>query len=245
MALPPLGNSAQDNVMGEQIAYYRARAHEYDQWFLRQGRYDHGPEQNARWFAEVRQVEEALERFAPTGRVLEIACGTGLWTQRLLVYADSITALDASPEVITHNCQRLGNVSQHRVRYVEADVFSWEPDARFDTIFFSFWLSHVPPERFEGFWNVVQAALAPEGRVFFVDSLYSPQGTAVDQRLEGEQATTLTRHLNDGRAFRIVKVYYQPTELEARLRRMGWDVTVCATPTFFLYGEGRFRGGQQ
>jgi demethylmenaquinone methyltransferase/2-methoxy-6-polyprenyl-1,4-benzoquinol methylase len=120
-----------------------------------------------------------------------------------------------------------------------------EPDALFDTVFSVFWLSHVPPQRFEDFWNVVRTALAPGGRVFFVDSLYSPQGTAVDQRLEGEQATTLTRRLNDGREFRIVKVYYQPIELEARLRRMGWDVAVSATPTFFLYGEGRFSGEQQ
>jgi demethylmenaquinone methyltransferase/2-methoxy-6-polyprenyl-1,4-benzoquinol methylase len=246
MMAPKFGNVAQDTLLREQVAYYRARANEYDQWFLRQGRYDHGPEQNARWFAEVGQVEQALEHFAPTGRVLEIACGTGLWTQRLLPYADSISALDASPEVIAHNRQRLSNAPQKTpVRYVEADVFSWEPDGPYDTVFFGFWLSHVPPERFEPSWSLVQAALAPGGRVFFVDSLYSPQGTAIDQRLEGARATTLTRRLNDGREFRIVKVYYQPAQLQARLERLGWDVVVSATPTFFLYGAGSKCGTPQ
>jgi demethylmenaquinone methyltransferase/2-methoxy-6-polyprenyl-1,4-benzoquinol methylase len=91
----------------------------------------------------------------------------------------------------------------------------------------------------------VRAALAPGGRVFFVDSLYSPQGTAIDQRLEGAQATTLTRRLNDRREFRIIKVYYQLAELQERLRRIGWEVRVSATPTFFLYGEGSYGNTQQ
>ena len=45
--------SSNDPLIAEQIAYYRSRAGEYDEWFLRQGRYDHGPELNERWFAEV------------------------------------------------------------------------------------------------------------------------------------------------------------------------------------------------
>ena len=35
------------------MAYYQARASEYDEWFLRQGRYDRGSAQNAPWFTEV------------------------------------------------------------------------------------------------------------------------------------------------------------------------------------------------
>jgi hypothetical protein len=34
-------------------------------------------------------------------------------------------------------------------------------------LFFSFWLSHVPPARFEEFWALVRGALKPEGRAFF------------------------------------------------------------------------------
>jgi hypothetical protein len=53
--------ASSDHVLEEQIAYYRSRAGEYDEWFLRQGRYDHGPEGNARWFAEVEQVTRARD----------------------------------------------------------------------------------------------------------------------------------------------------------------------------------------
>ena len=49
-----------DDLLRQQIEYYRERASEYDEWFLRQGRYDRGPERNAQWFAEIGEVSCAL-----------------------------------------------------------------------------------------------------------------------------------------------------------------------------------------
>lgn len=219
----------------EQIAYYRARAEEYDEWWLRTGRYDRGPEQNARWTAEIAQAEKALAEFAPTGDVLELAGGTGLWTQRLVKFADTLTVVDAAPEVLAVNQARLGIQA---VQYVQADLFAWQPTRQYDVVFFSFWLSHVPPERFEAFWNTVRRCLRPGGRVFFLDSQYENTSTAADHQLEGTDATTIRRQLKDGREYRIVKVFYQADELTHRLETLGWQVRVQATPHYFLYGSG-------
>ena len=226
--------ASSDRLIEEQIAYYQARAGEYDEWFLRQGRYDHGPEMNARWFAEVEQVARALEAFAPAGDVLELASGTGLWTQRLAPTARSVTAVDSSPEVHAINQERLGGAP---VRYVVADLFRWQPDRQYDTIFFSFWLSHIPPERLESFWSIVHAALAPGGRVFFVDALYEETSTAKNHQLEGPDAHAVTRRLNDGQEYRIIKVFYRPEMLTERLTAWGWRVRIERTHTYFYYGE--------
>ena len=229
-----------DAILQEQIAYYRARANEYDEWFLRQGRYDRGPERNAQWFAEVADVRAALDRFHPTGDVLELACGTGLWTQHIARSARSVTAIDSSPEMLALNQMRLASTGNRgNVRYLQADLFAWAPDRRYDAIFFSFWLSHVPPERFTDFWTLVRGALAPTGRVFFVDSLYTEASTASDHALEGQDATTLSRRLNDGREYRIVKVFHSPEDLAERLRASGWTASVSRTPEYFYYGEAR------
>jgi demethylmenaquinone methyltransferase/2-methoxy-6-polyprenyl-1,4-benzoquinol methylase len=67
-----------DGLLEGQLGYYRARAEEYDEWFLRTGRYDRGSEWNRRWFLELERVRQELDRFGPAGRVLELACGTGL-----------------------------------------------------------------------------------------------------------------------------------------------------------------------
>ena len=153
-----------DRLLEGQLAYYRARAGEYDEWFLRKGRHDRGPEWNRGWFLELERVRRELDRFGPTGRVLELACGTGLWTVELARHAAGITAVDASPEVLDINRARLQEARPEiPVPYVSADLFDWSPDDAYDVVFFGFWLSHVPSERFADFWELVRSALRPGG----------------------------------------------------------------------------------
>ena len=219
-------------LLDEQLAYYRARAGEYDEWFLREGRYDRGPEHRAEWFREVAEVEAALRLAGPRGEVLELACGTGLWTRHLAVAARRITAIDASPEVIELNRARLRS---GKVEYVVADLFTWKPDRRFDFVLFAFWLSHVPPTRFHAFWAFVRESLRPGGRVFFVDSLRQQDATARDQAPLDDSSIT-RRRLNDGREFDIVKVFYEPSDLERRLVALGWRGRVRFSGRHFLHG---------
>src|SRR5690349_24212571 len=90
-------------VLDEMKTYYRERAAEYDEWFYRRGRYDRGAQSNALWFAEVDEVVKALDDFHLSGDLLELAPGTGIWTERLLRTASSITAVDASGEMVAIN----------------------------------------------------------------------------------------------------------------------------------------------
>jgi SAM-dependent methyltransferase len=224
---------ADDTVLTEQLDYYRARALEYDKWWNREGRFDRGPEANTRWFAEITELERVLERFDPRGDVLELACGTGLWTRHLVKYADTLTAVDAAPEVLAINRARVGDA---RVRHVEADLFDWSPDERYDTCVFAFWLSHVPQERFAAFWEMVASALKPGGRVLFIDSARTERSTAADHVLPSEVEDTMRRRLDDGREFQIVKRFYDPPGLARALAELGWTAQVDATPEFFIYG---------
>jgi SAM-dependent methyltransferase len=223
-----------ERLLAEQARYYCDRAAEYDDWWLRRGRYDHGRDANARWLSDAGEVEAALEEFKPDGDVLELACGTGLWTRRLACHAQRLTALDASAEVLALARAR---VKDPLVNYVQADLFAWEPDAAYDVCFFGFWLSHVPEERFEVFWQKVTAALRPGGRVFFVDSLRSEFASAADHALPDAGAQTMRRRLGNGREYRIVKRFYDPKALERRLVGLGFRADVSVTPEFFLYGR--------
>ncbi len=220
------------DIVREQIAYYRARASEYDEWFLRLGRYDRGEAHRDRWFEEVASLERALTQAGPQGDCLELACGTGLWTQHLVRYCGTVTAVDASPEVMAINRER---VASERVRYVEADLFDWVPDRRYDFVFFSFWLSHVPAEHFEAFWGKVRQALRPGGRVFFIDSLREEESTARDHAPLNDSGV-VARKLNDGRQYQIVKIFYDPEDLVARLSGLGWTADLRHTGRFFFHG---------
>ena len=226
-------------ILDQQIGYYRARAGEYDEWWFRTGRYDRGPEWNARWREDVAEVEAALERWLEARRpasALELACGTGLFTRRLAPRVGRLTAIDASPEVIAINRAR---VAASNVEYVEADLFAWQPRTRYDVVFFSFWLSHVPDDRFAAFWQLVATALAPDGAAYLIDSAFDPTSTAKDHAVPEREAGIVSRKLNDGREFQIVKLFYEPAALVAKLERNAFSSDIRQTRQYFIYGEAR------
>jgi ubiquinone/menaquinone biosynthesis C-methylase UbiE len=222
-----------DELLEEQRAFYRARAPEYDEWWQGRGRYRREAEQAQEWRRQVAVVEAALASFDPVGDVLELAGGTGWWTERLARTADHLTVVDASPETLELNRERVGRPD---VEYQIADLFSWRPDRTFDVVFFSFWLSHVPRERFGAFWSLVRAC-APDGRVFLIDNRTRPTpGHVGKDPFVVEYAPDLhRRRLADGSEYRVVKVMYEPDELRRHLAAEGWDSALDGTE-WFLYG---------
>lgn len=205
-----------EDLLREQISYYRARAPEYEAGALDMAGGD--------------EVIAALDRCAPSGEVLELACGPGVWTERLLRDATAVTAVDASPEMLAIAARRVGD--DPRVRLIEADLFEWRPDRLYDFIFFGFWLSHVPVDRFESFWAMVGAALRPGGRVFFADDAY------ITPEEEPAEDGSIRRRLEDGTTFRAIKVPHTPGDLERRLTALGWDIAVHPSAGPFFWGLG-------
>ena len=212
-----------EDLLAEQVAYYRARAGEYDASTpLPEG--------------SGGALTAALDSCAPLGDVLELACGTGKWTRELARRAERLTAVDAAPEMLAIAAEK---VAEPGVRFIEADLFTWRPDRRYDFVFFAAWLSHVPPQRFAAYWSLVADCLAPGGRVFAIDE--RPVAEAGEQRVPGAVAPAVLRPLADGAAYRAVKVFYEPAELERRLAELGWSARVhpVAARFFYLIAEPR------
>jgi 2-polyprenyl-3-methyl-5-hydroxy-6-metoxy-1,4-benzoquinol methylase len=165
--------------------------------------------------------------------VTEIACGTGLWTEALAGWEDTLTAIDAAPEVVA--------IARHRVRsarvtFEVADVFSWDPGTRFDVIFFSAWLSHVPASRFGQFWQLLGRLLARNGRVLFFDEHVDERGK---EAYVADRDEVVERRLRDGSTFRVIKNFVDPQELELRLHRLGWECAIRRDGTRWVCGEAR------
>ena len=215
----------EDALIKEQTEYYRAGAPEYAVSFSRSG----DP-----LVPFTRAIKTQLDRFRPSGRVLEIASGNGVWTVQLLRHASDVTALDSSPEM--HELARKRIRADPRVRYVLADVFSWQPDGRYDVVFFANWLSHVPAGRFHRFWEVVGAALAPAGRVFFVDELAEAwrfEDIFREDFVTDPSVPIVRRAVRDGRTFRVIKVFWEPDDLRSVLRDLGWQAGIHSAGPFY------------
>ncbi|WP_238015276.1 class I SAM-dependent methyltransferase [Dactylosporangium sp. AC04546] len=206
-----------DDVVAEQVRYYRRRAGEYD----------------ATAYGDVGAARERIARLVarmrPAGRVLEIACGTGLWTEALAAHAESLLAIDAAPETIAIARERAPGAA-----FEVADVFAWTTAEQFDVVFFSAWLSHVPDSRFPAFWAQLRGLLTDGGRVWFLDEHVDEQAK---EAWVGDQI--VERTLQDGGTFRIVKQFIDPATLVGRLRGLGWDCRIERDGTDWILGEAR------
>lgn len=212
--------SGDRDLIDEQIAYYRARAGEYDA--------TSPPPDGDPFAAAANAIRDELRAFAPRGRVIELAAGTGQWTGLLADFADELLVTDSSPEMLDLNRAKTG--PRDNVTYEVADALALGATHDRDIVFFGFFLSHVPPTRFDAFWNVVAGLLARGGRVFFVD-----EGRHFLWREDwiDEKAGIVRRPLTDGTSFRAVKVLWRAEDLEARLEVLGWDASVRDESPFY------------
>lgn len=217
----------------DMVAYYEARAPEYDDWYLRRGRYSRGAIHDAAWDAELDVAGRWLDAQPLHGEIVELAAGTGWWSP-LLAAKGELSMYDAAPGPLDRARDRL---LAHRLRAHLHVRDAWaEPDRAVDAVFTGFWLSHVPRDRLDAFLALVRRWLKPGGRFAFIDSLPDPASGAADHPAPGGDRAV--RRLDDGREFTIVKVFYAPDELATALVRAGFGaVEVTTSGRFFLLGS--------
>jgi SAM-dependent methyltransferase len=229
---PSVGPEDVDRAM---VDYYEARAPEYDDWYLRRGRYARGAIHDAAWDAELDAAGRWLDGLPWTGEIVELAAGTGWWSP-LLASRGELSLYDASPAALDRARERL---VAHGLRAHLHVRDAWaEPDRQVDGLFLGFWLSHVPRERLAAFLALGRRWLKPAGRIAFIDSLADPASGAADHPVPDDDLAV--RRLADGREFTIVKVFYTPDELAVALRAAGFtEVDITMTGRFFLLGTAR------
>jgi SAM-dependent methyltransferase len=209
-------------ILGNQIAYYQARAATYDQ------AYD--PSERPMiddWRADMTALTAAFDAVPIVGDVLEIAAGTGRWTERVVRRASRVTALDAAPEMVAINCRRLGPFAT-RVDYIDADVFAWKPDRTWDACVSCFWVCHVPDEQLARFAATVASAVRTSGLVVFADKAMPPSpAPPVVARTVGDQL------------FTIIDRPRSTAELVEPFAAAGIQLSVNAIGSRFVLGQGK------
>ena len=217
----------EQHVLDEQMTYYRKRAPEYDETTGQ-------TEEIQRAFARAREL---LRQHAPWEQMLELACGTGTWTRALLPLGQELTAIDASPEMLSLARQKVGNAL---VQFQQADLFQWQPTQQYDLVFFANWLSHVPPQRLDAFLGTAARAVRPGGSLTMVDQ-YAPmqEDREISVRDAEEGAIYANRSLRGGQTFTIVKVFYDLQLIANMLGTLGFVVTIQKLDDIFFFLEAR------
>jgi demethylmenaquinone methyltransferase/2-methoxy-6-polyprenyl-1,4-benzoquinol methylase len=191
--------------------YYAARAPEYDRVYAKPERQE-----------DLRAIERWLPGALHDRDVLEVACGTGYWTQFLAPAARRLLAIDASVEVLRIARSR---VQGGHVQFALGDAYRLPVPARgFEAAFAGFWFSHVPVARIGEFLQGLHQALVPGAKVVLLDNRFvEASSTAIAER-DADGNTYQLRRLEDGSTHRVLKNFPSKLELHQAVQGVASEV---------------------
>ena len=206
------------------VKYYAERAPYYERVY-------HKPERQA----DLRKLREVVVTACAGKNILEVACGTGYWTEIVSPVAASVVALDVNEEVLAF--ARTKPIMPGKVTFLQGDAYALpQLPQRFDAVVVGFWWSHVPKARLHQFLLGLHGALEPGAIVIAFDNAYvegsstplsrkDSDGNPLSHR-DGDGNTYQERVLDDGSTHQIVKNFPPEDELRATLNGMANDVEV-------------------
>jgi demethylmenaquinone methyltransferase/2-methoxy-6-polyprenyl-1,4-benzoquinol methylase len=203
------------------IAYYAARAAEYERIYDK-------PERQA----DLRRLKTLVPACFTGRNVLEIACGTGYWTQCIAPAADRVTALDINPETLA--IAREKPLPQDRVRFETADVHALYPHYQgYSGAFAGFWWSHLKRSERGLFLDTLHRALAPGAVVMLLDNRFVEGSSTPISHTAAEGNTYQQRALADGRRHVVLKKFPAESDLLADVGGRGANVEYIALDYFW------------
>ncbi len=188
----------------EMQAYYAARAPYYDAVYLK-------PERHA----DIAFLSSHLPSRLKGRDVLEVACGTGYWTQHIAPAARRLTATDGTAEPLEFARLRPGT---EEVAFLQADAYNLPAHlGRFNGAFAGLWLSHVPIGARDAFLASLHARLLPGARVMLIDNGPAQLRDFPIAQTDAQGNTYQMRTLRDGTTHKVLKNFPSQTELEELL----------------------------
>ena len=194
-------------------SYYANRSPEYDNVYLK-------PERQG----DLRAIEQWLPSKCAGASVIEVACGTGYWTQFIAPVAKKILAIDSAPETLSIAKNRVTNGN---VEFQVGDAYALPQLAdKFDVGFAGFWFSHVPIKRQREFLLGLHATLKPGAKVVLLENRYVAGSSSPITEKDEEGNTYQTRTLSNGTSHRVLKNFPTEKELKECLTGLGTSVTL-------------------
>ena len=195
-------------------AYYAKRAAEYERIYSK-------PERQA----DLASLRSRIAALLAGRSVLEVACGTGYWTEVIALHARSVTAIDYVEETLA--IARSKKYPPNRVEFAQGDAYAL-PDfgRRHDSLFTGFWWSHVTRARLDAFLAGVARVLAPGAIVVFLENRYVEGSSTPISRRDADGNTYQSRKLDDGTTHEVLKNFPTERELIERASAHGQEARV-------------------
>ncbi len=187
-------------------SYYAQRAREYERIYEKAERQE-----------ELAWLRGRVPELFAGRRVLEIACGTGYWTQHIARKAAHVVACDINEPVL--EIAREKPIPKGRAEFHRCDALALEGvPAGCDAAFAGFWWSHVPRSGLRRFVATLAAKLAPGAVVGILDNRYVEGSSTPVSRRDAEGNSYQLRTLLSGETHEVLKNFPTPGELAEAVR---------------------------
>jgi demethylmenaquinone methyltransferase/2-methoxy-6-polyprenyl-1,4-benzoquinol methylase len=185
--------------------YYEARAPWHDEYM--------GYESREGMEELLKPIIDTLAATIIGKRVIEIACGTGNWTQILAKRADSVVAIDVSPTALEIAQQKL--VTYSNVSLTQCDAYDLRNiDGCFDVSFAADWWSHIPMGVLPQFVESVISKIGPGSKAVFVDMSFRDDFKQEPCSFDSDNNRITRRKLPDGSEFEVIKNFPDKVEIQ-------------------------------
>lgn len=202
--------------------YYQQRAGEYDEVYLK-------PERQR----DLAALKTLLPRLVAGKRVLEIAAGTGYWTQVIAPAATSVTATDLNPETLQVAAARA--YGRAAPLFMTADAYRLAPvPGEFDLVLCGFWWSHIPRADIARFLAGLGQRVPPGTTLVILDNRYVPGSSHPITRTGPDGDTYQLRRLHDGREYEVLKNFPAREQLATDLAPWAADLRYTELEYYWL-----------
>lgn len=189
------------------IKYYQDRAAEYDKIYAKRERQH-----------DLQQAATLLQALFKAKDVLEIACGTGYWTERIAHTARSITATDINEAVL--DIARHKTYNHTALNFVQADIYKLDTGKKYESLFGGFIWSHIPLQELGRFIETVNAQVKDAGLVVMMDNIYVEGSNHPIAHTDEYGNTFQDRKLGDGSVHRVLKNFPSADFLKGKLHAL-------------------------
>ena len=216
------------------LAYYDARASEYEEAYTL-GTGTSSIRDPGVFTSESRTLASIVGRRL-SGRIIDIACGTGFWLPAYAAACSRVTLFDQSEKMLDECRKKLAlHGLAERGVLLQGDVVEHEFEAAgYDAALVGFLLSHLTEPEEARLFNALKKMLTASGRFLILESAWTPERAKVNRKTERQE-----RRLNDGSRFEIYKRYFDEEDVREWGRRYQVSLEIEHFGAAFVAVSGR------
>lgn len=165
---------------------------------------------------DLAKVRERIAALVHGQAVLELACGTGYWTEVIAASAERVLATDILDEMIARAGRR--RLPEGKVAFRRVDGLDLPGDlGTFSCVFIGFWWSHLKRDEQDDLLVQLRARLGPNVTLILLDDVYVEGSSTTVARTDAQGNTYEIVTAPDGERFELPKNYPADSALRKRL----------------------------